>query len=207
MCLNGLDPVQQAGKGRDDRKADEKIAVWPAALKRADDERAEHGDADVGGNAARAGEDHQQQAPPPWGDETEQRLGGRTPFHPLDPQDCVVRARLAARVMLGQFDVFRRPALDERCVAALAALLRLRAHQRPIGAVAPDQFGMGAALDDAPALEHDNAIGVDHARKPMRQDQRGAALHEAVERALDDRFVLGVDRRERFVENEDRRVA
>ena len=32
-----------------------------------------------------------------------------------------------------------------------------------VGAVAPDQFGMGAALDDASALEHDDAVGVDHA--------------------------------------------
>jgi hypothetical protein len=51
--------VQQAGERRDDRKADEQIAVRPAALERADDQRAEHGDADVSRHAAGTGEDHQ----------------------------------------------------------------------------------------------------------------------------------------------------
>ena len=37
--------------------------------------------------------------------------------------------------------------------------------------------------------------------------ERRAPGHQAVERALDDGLVLGVDRRQRLVENEDRRVA
>jgi hypothetical protein len=110
-------------------------------------------------------------------------------------------------VVLDKLGVFRGHAFEERRVGALAAFLRLRAHQRPIGAVAPDQRVVGAALRDAPALEHDNTVGVDHARQAMRQDQRSAPLHEPVERPLDDRFVLRVDRGESLVENEDRRVA
>ena len=41
----------------------------------------------------------------------------------------------------------------------------------------------------------------------MRQDQRGAARHQPVERLLDHRLVLGIDRGQRLVEDQDRRVA
>ena len=41
----------------------------------------------------------------------------------------------------------------------------------------------------------------------MREDQRRAALHQPIERLLDDRLVLGVDRGERLVEDQDGGVA
>ena len=41
----------------------------------------------------------------------------------------------------------------------------------------------------------------------MGQNEHGAALHELFERVLDHRFVFGVDRGERFVEHQDRRIA
>ena len=41
----------------------------------------------------------------------------------------------------------------------------------------------------------------------MRQDQRGAAGHQPVQRLLDHRLVLGVDRGQRLVQHQDRRVA
>ena len=41
----------------------------------------------------------------------------------------------------------------------------------------------------------------------MRQDQRRPSNHQPVERLLDDRFVLGIDRGKRLVEDQDRRVA
>ncbi len=66
---------------------------------------------------------------------------------------------------------------------------------------------MRAAFDDAAVIEHQDAVGVDDAGEPVRQDQGRAPGHQAVERALDDGFVLGIDRRQRLVENEDRRVA
>jgi len=43
--------------------------------------------------------------------------------------------------------------------------------------------------------------------QPMREDQRRAAGRQAVDRLLDHRLVLGVDRGERLVEDQDRRVA
>ena len=41
----------------------------------------------------------------------------------------------------------------------------------------------------------------------MREDQRRAALHQPIERLLDDRLVLGIDRGERLVEDQDGGVA
>ena len=41
----------------------------------------------------------------------------------------------------------------------------------------------------------------------MGEDESRAALHQPVERGLDDRLVLRVHRGERFVEDQDRRVA
>ncbi len=50
--LPGLGPVQDTGKRRDQRKPDQKIAIGPPGLQRSDDERADDGDADIGGDAA-----------------------------------------------------------------------------------------------------------------------------------------------------------
>ena len=41
----------------------------------------------------------------------------------------------------------------------------------------------------------------------MRQDQRGAAGHQPIQRLLDDRLVLRIDRGQRLVQHQDRRVA
>ena len=44
---------------------------------------------------------------------------------------------------------------------------------------------MGAALDDLALVEHDDLVGVDDGRQPVRDDQRRAVLRHAVERVLD----------------------
>ena len=92
-------------------------------------------------------------------------------------------------------------------VELVLALFGLRAHQPAIGAVAADQLGVPAGLDDAPLVEHQDAVGADHARQPMRQDQGRASGREAVDRLLDHRLVFGVDRGESLVEDQDRRIA
>ena len=50
------------------------------------------------------------------------------------------------------------------------------------------------------------AVGGHHGREPVRDHQRGAALHQIVERLLHRRLRLGVELRGRFVEDQDRRV-
>jgi hypothetical protein len=66
---------------------------------------------------------------------------------------------------------------------------------------------VGPALRDPPAVEDEEAVRSDHAREAVREDEGGASLHQAVERFLDDRLVLGVDGGERLVEDQDRSVA
>ena len=66
---------------------------------------------------------------------------------------------------------------------------------------------MRTAFDDAPTIEHQDAVGVDNAGKAVRQNERGAPSHEPIDCALNDRFVLGIDRGQRLVENENRSVA
>ena len=52
-----------------------------------------------------------------------------------------------------------------------------------------EQLVVAAALDDAPCLEHDDLVGIDHGRQAMGDDQSGAVARHLAERALD--FLLG----------------
>src|SRR5688500_17653420 len=63
------------------------------------------------------------------------------------------------------------------------------------------------ALDDAPAVEHDDLVGIANGREPMGDRDHGTALREPLERPLDRSLGLRVERRGRLVEHEDRRVA
>src|SRR5215831_5474253 len=53
-----------------------------------------------------------------------------------------------------------------------------------------DELMVVAALDDDPLIEHDDLLGVDNGREPMRDDERGAVLRDLLERILD--VLLGV---------------
>ena len=66
---------------------------------------------------------------------------------------------------------------------------------------------MAALFDDAPLVEDENTVGADHARQAMRQDQGRAPGRQAVDRLLDHRLVFGIDRGQRLVEDQDRRIA
>jgi hypothetical protein len=68
------------------------------------------------------------------------------------------------------------------------------------------QFGMTPLFDDPPILQHQDAIRALDGRKPMRDDQRGAPRHQRLERGLDMTLSLGVERRGRLIQNQNRRV-
>jgi len=68
------------------------------------------------------------------------------------------------------------------------------------------QLGMPAAFDDMAVVQDKDAVGADDARQPVREDQGRASRRQALDRLLNHRLVLGVHRRERFVENEDLRI-
>ena len=82
-------------------------------------------------------------------------------------------------------------------------LLLARPHRR-VDAAARKQLAVVAALDDAAGFEHQDLVGVDDRRQPVRDDQRGAVGRDLGEARLDLALGLGVERRGRLVEDQDR---
>ena len=64
---------------------------------------------------------------------------------------------------------------------------------------------MRAALDDHAVVEHDDLVGADDGREPVRDDQRRAVARHPFERVLDLLLGVAVERRGRLVEEQDRR--
>ena len=75
-----------------------------------------------------------------------------------------------------------------------------------VEAVPGEQVRVGAALDDAAALEHDYQIGAADRGEPVSDDERGAVAYDLGEGPLD--LVLGadVDAGRRVVEDQNGRV-
>ena len=65
---------------------------------------------------------------------------------------------------------------------------------------------MRALLDDPAVLEHDDQVGVADRREAVGDDERGAAVQQAAQRALDLALGADVDRARRLVEDQDARV-
>ncbi len=82
----------------------------------------------------------------------------------------------------------------------------LAAPQRGVMAVMGEQLAVIALLDDAAVLEHDQPIHLRDGREPVRDGDHGLAFHQRAEARLDRGFHFAVERRGRFVEDEDRRV-
>ena len=97
----------------------------------------------------------------------------------------------------------RRLALGQ-CLGV--ARLGLGGHEPRVGAAAFQQRPVVAGLHHPAALQHHDPVGVDHARQPVRDDQRGAPFHELSQGLVDHRLALGVDARQRLVQHQDRRV-
>ena len=67
-----------------------------------------------------------------------------------------------------------------RRIGIVSALLH--GPQRGVTAGLCQQGGVVAAFNDASAFEHQDLVGADHGRQPVRDDQGGAALRGLVER-------------------------
>ena len=65
---------------------------------------------------------------------------------------------------------------------------------------------MTAALDDPAVFEHEDPVGRDDGRQPVRDHERRAADERVGERVLDGELRLGVEVRRRLVEDDDRGV-
>src|SRR5205085_12261146 len=78
--------------------------------------------------------------------------------------------------------------------------------QRRVVAVLSQQFAMRALLDDAPMIEHHQPIHARDGRETMRDGDHGLAGDQRAEALLDRGLDLGVKRRSRLVEHQDRRI-
>ena len=82
----------------------------------------------------------------------------------------------------------------------------LQSMQRCIAAAGLDQRVMGAILDQAAALERDDAIRRPHGREPVRDDQNRPPLGDLLHVLLNDALALIVEGAGRLVEDQDARV-
>src|SRR4029079_11085453 len=69
-----------------------------------------------------------------------------------------------------------------------------------------EEFVVFAPLDDAPAIEDEDLVGMADGGEPVGDDEAGAARHEAIEGALDEALGLGIDAGGGLIEDEDGRI-
>src|SRR5690606_10242248 len=69
-----------------------------------------------------------------------------------------------------------------------------------------DKLVVRTGLAQLAVMHDEDAVGVLDGREAVRDDERGAAAHERLERALDAGLEFGVDGAGRLVEDEDARV-
>lgn len=75
-----------------------------------------------------------------------------------------------------------------------------------VGAV-PEQFAVGARLDDAAAVQHADVVRADHGGQPVGHHDHGAGArsvaHKVVQGGLDPGLALGVEARCRLVQQDE----
>src|SRR5258708_10837106 len=72
---------------------------------------------------------------------------------------------------------------------------------------ASEEFVVRAALEDAAVAQDDDLVGVSHGGGAVRNQNGGAAVHDAAQAREDALFGLRVDAGERIVQDEDARIA
>src|SRR5664279_1406755 len=104
-----------------------------------------------------------------------------------------------------------RSGTGKRLIAGLSLGMvstpELQCVQPSIEAAEGEQLGVRALLDDAPGVEGDDTAGPLDRRQAVRDDEAGAPAHQRLERLLHEALRFRIERRGRFVEDQDRRVA
>src|SRR3954447_9996887 len=83
----------------------------------------------------------------------------------------------------------------------------LLAPEQTVRGAALEELGVRTEVGDLAALEHEDLVGADEAREPVRDDDDGAPRGDTAEGPLHDRLALGIERARRLVEDKDARVA
>ena len=204
----GFEPVQQAGEGGDRIERDQEPVHRGALFDACDDERAQHADTDEGHHARDAEPEGKVHAPAEGPYQAEQPHPGAPPAEAPRLQHLVVGfAWFGRRKMAVLGRGFRRRLRARRGGRwGGKPLPHLVGHQAVIDAAPCHQDLVAAALHDPALVQHEDAVGVDHAGEAMCHDEDRPSAHEAREGVLDHRLVLRIDRRERLVEQQDRRI-
>src|ERR1700719_3972633 len=82
----------------------------------------------------------------------------------------------------------------------------LQTVQRGVAPAGADELVVVVILDDAAALDRDDAVGAAHGREAMGDDQHGAVLRDLAHVLLDDALALVIERAGRLVEDQDARI-
>lgn len=88
------------------------------------------------------------------------------------------------------------------CIGRGAALLELLGVKACVIAIERQQLGMTPALDNTPLIHDENQIGLLDRRQTVGDHQRRTPLHHLIQGSLDMPLGLRVQRRGRFVENQ-----
>ena len=78
--------------------------------------------------------------------------------------------------------------------------------QGGVQTVALDEAIVGASLGNSPLVQHEDLIRVADRRNPVRHDDRGPLAHDVAQTGEDFFLCVGVDGRQRVVQNEDARI-
>ena len=79
-------------------------------------------------------------------------------------------------------------------------------HQVGVEATRRHQFGVVARFHQPPVVQHQNAMGIDHAGEAVSDSQGGPPLNQPVEGLHNERLVLGINVGEGLVQYQDGRV-
>src|SRR5215510_14685666 len=83
---------------------------------------------------------------------------------------------------------------------------QLQAVERGVASALAQQLVVAAGFRDRPVLDDEDAVGVDYRMQAMRDHDGRPPATEMLDRALHLPFGLGIERRRRLVEQDDRRV-
>src|ERR1700720_3251439 len=106
--------------------------------------------------------------------------------------------RIPRQVRAGTLFGSSWPAPDDRKASLRRVRGELQLGQPRIDAAFADKALMRSLLDQAPMVEHEDAVGADDGGKPVRNDEGGAAFHDLVERALHECLALRIERARRL---------
>ena len=160
-------------------------------------------------------------APEAWGSDVANAADGRSPAHFAGGLDLKVNADNARAIRFYEKQGFvdAGETVNETSGAPVrmmrwrpyghwrATVLELQLRQPRIEPAGGGEALVGAFLDDAAFVHHQDAVAGQHGREPMRDHERGALRHQPLERGLHQRLALGIERGGRLVEQEQRRVA